>query len=416
MSPDRIIKKVEEVNEVKKKNKQKWPKVSIIILNWNGWKDTIECLESVFRNNYSNYQVIVVDNGSTDGSMEKIKAWAEGKQEVLTPEPIHPLYNLSHPPVKKPIPYIYYTRKEAEEGGNLVLEEKTIKKWQKIREANNKFNFTSPYPLIFIQTGENVGFAGGNNVGLRYLLAKDDRIYTWLLNNDTVIDKNALIEMIKLAESDEKIGMVGPKLLFYDETNLIEAIGGSSINLKTLSSYAYFEEDKGQWDKLIEPNYITGASVLAKKYLINSIGLLDEAYFMYIEDVDWSLKAKSEGYKLNYCYKSMIWHKKGSSTGTSGNWSNFLGRKSSRPNVKKFAITYYYNIRNKIYFVRKHFKSRFIIYCFIYTPFNILRLIIGIFVYNDNNKFKRIRLILKAWRDGIIGNMGKLIDVYHINI
>jgi GT2 family glycosyltransferase len=194
----------------------------------------------------------------------------------------------------------------------------------------------------------NLGYAGGNNVGLRYLLAKDDCIYSWLLNNDTVIDKNALIEMVKLAESDEKIGIVGAKLLFYDETNLIEAIGGSSINLKTLSSHSYFEEDKGQWEKPIEPNYITAASVLVKKYLIDRIGFLDEAYFMYIEDVDWSLKAKSEGYKLNYCYKSMIWHKKGSSTGTSGNWSNFLGRKSSRPNVKKFAITYYYNIRNVI--------------------------------------------------------------------
>jgi len=248
-------------------------------------------------------------------------------------------------------------------------------------------------------------------VGIRYRLEKGDFNYIWLLNNDTVVDQNTLLEMVKLSENDEKIGMVGLKLLFYNETNLIEAIGGSSINLKTLSSHAYFEEDKGQWDKPIEPNYITGASVLVKKYLIDRIGLLDEAYFMYVEDVDWSVKAKSEGYKLNYCYKSMIWHKKGSSIGTSGNWSNFLGRKSSRPNVKKFAITYYYNIRNKIYFVRKHFKNRFIIYCFIYTPFNVLRLIIGIFVYNDNNKFKRIRLILKAWLDGIIGNMGKLADI-----
>lgn len=72
--------------------KQPFPKVSIIILNWNGWKDTIECSENVFRNTYPNYQVIVVDNGSTDGSMEKIKAWADGKQEVLTLKPNHLLY------------------------------------------------------------------------------------------------------------------------------------------------------------------------------------------------------------------------------------------------------------------------------------------------------------------------------------
>ena len=95
--------------EVKNKSTQKLPKVAIIILNWNGWEDTTECLESVFRNTYQNFQVIVIDNGSTDDSMEKIKDWAEGKQEVLTPEPTHPLYHLSHPSAIKPIPYIYYT-------------------------------------------------------------------------------------------------------------------------------------------------------------------------------------------------------------------------------------------------------------------------------------------------------------------
>ena len=125
------------------------PKVSIIILNWNGWKDTIECLESVFRNNYPSYQVIVVDNGSTDGSIEKIKAWPNGKQEVLTPEPSHPFYHLSHPPVKKPIPYVYYAREEAERGGNLKLEEKVTKKWQEQKKSNSKeLNPTSAYLLI----------------------------------------------------------------------------------------------------------------------------------------------------------------------------------------------------------------------------------------------------------------------------
>jgi glycosyltransferase involved in cell wall biosynthesis len=124
------MKTQKELVEAKNKDTQERPKVAIVILNWNGWKDTIECLESVFRNTYPNYQVIVVDNGSTDGSIEKIKAWADGKQEVLTPEPTHPLYHLSHPPVKKPIPYIYYTREEAEKGGDLKLEEKVTKEWQ----------------------------------------------------------------------------------------------------------------------------------------------------------------------------------------------------------------------------------------------------------------------------------------------
>ena len=126
MIQDENIMKTQEIGDIKKKSIQNWPKVAIIILNWNGWKDTIECLESVFRNTYPNYQVIVVDNGSTDGSIEKIQSWAEGKQEVLTPEPNHPLYYLSHPSVEKPIPYIYYNREEAERGSNFILEEKAI--------------------------------------------------------------------------------------------------------------------------------------------------------------------------------------------------------------------------------------------------------------------------------------------------
>jgi len=98
--------------------------------------------------------------------MEKIKVWAYGKQEVLTPELTHPLYHLSYPSVKKPIPYINYTREEAEKGGNFKLEEKITKEWQKQRKLNSKeLNSTSSYPLIFIQTGENLGYAGGNNEG-----------------------------------------------------------------------------------------------------------------------------------------------------------------------------------------------------------------------------------------------------------
>jgi GT2 family glycosyltransferase len=75
---------------------EKSPNIEIIILNYNGWKDTIECLKSVLRNNYPNYQVIVVDNNSPNNSLEYIQAWAEGKQENLLPDPSHPLYHLSH--------------------------------------------------------------------------------------------------------------------------------------------------------------------------------------------------------------------------------------------------------------------------------------------------------------------------------
>ena len=115
------------------------PKVSIIILNWNGWKDTIECLESLYQISYPNYDVLVVDNGSEDESIEKIKEYAEGKAKV---ESKFFEYN----PENKPIKIIEYTREDAEAGGG---KEKEI------------MDLPSNRKLIIIKNEKNYGFAGG---------------------------------------------------------------------------------------------------------------------------------------------------------------------------------------------------------------------------------------------------------------
>lgn len=96
-------------------------KVYIIIVNFYNWWDTIECLESVLRSDFFNYQIIVVDNNSPNNSLEHLKAWADGKMDIYIP-PHRPLKCLTYPPVKKPIPYLCYTKEEAEKGGNSLLE------------------------------------------------------------------------------------------------------------------------------------------------------------------------------------------------------------------------------------------------------------------------------------------------------
>ena len=153
-------------------------KVYIILLNYNGWKDTIECLESILKNNYDNYQIIVVDNDSPNKSMGYIINWAEGKQEVVYDENSQ-LKHLSQPHEQKPLNYVFYTKEEALKGG--------------VRDKELKLN----NPIIFIQSDENGGFAAGNNVGIKYALAKDDFEYIWLLNNDTVIENNTLSKFVK---------------------------------------------------------------------------------------------------------------------------------------------------------------------------------------------------------------------------
>ena len=132
-----------------------FPMVKIIILNWNGWQDTIECLESIFQISYPNYQIIVVDNGSTDGSAAKIRDWAEGKGII----------------------------------------------------ENNK--------LVLIEQRENLGFARGNNVGIRYALDRRVADYILILNNDTVVAPDFLTHLVENLEKCPRAVLAAPQVIDY---------------------------------------------------------------------------------------------------------------------------------------------------------------------------------------------------------
>jgi GT2 family glycosyltransferase len=386
-----------EINKTRKKSIEAWPKVAIIILNWNGWKDTIECLESVFRNNYANYQVI-----------------------VLTPESTHPLYTLSHPALKKPILYIYYTLEEVEKGGIFKLEEKINKKWRERRKSNSKeLNPTSSCPLIFIQTGKNYGFAGGNNVGIKYAMAKGNYDYIWLLNNDTVIDKDALIEMIKLGKNNKKIGILGSKLLYYDMPNTIQTLGGSNQITWNISGkhICDLKEDRLEYNNDFEiKGYICGASLLAKKKLIEEVGIIDVNYFMLVEDVDWCFRALKKNWKLFYSGKSKVWHKFGA-FGASIKKSNvnkkFLGRRSNRFPINKFILNKYYFTRSCLHFAKKYYNKYFVFSC-LHMFFKIVIQSIGVLLYDDY-KFYRIKILFKGFYDGVIGKTGETIKLNENN-
>ncbi len=252
------------------------PLIFILILNWNGWHDTVECLESVQRLSYPNYRIVVIDNGSTDGSVERIKAWAAGELPVESKF-------FTYDPSTKPVRWIEYDRATAEAGG--------------LPELEAEIEALPPHSRIaFIQTGANLGYAGGNNVGIRYALARGAN-YVWLLNNDTVVDKNALTEMVRLAESDEKIGMVGSKILRYDSSEVILDVGGwLKVSYHIVHKFpGYNEIDRGQWDKVFQPDYLNGASLLVSTLAIRDIGLLDEEYFLYWEETDCCYRARRNG-------------------------------------------------------------------------------------------------------------------------
>ena len=221
------------------------PKVFIIILNWNGCSDTIECIKSLKEIDYLNYEIIVVDNGSKE-----------------------------------------------------------------------KLALNETEGLKIIYNKENLGFAGGNNVGVKYAL-EQNADYILLLNNDTLTDQVFLKEMVRVGESEQEIGILGPKIYFYDtetnkKTNKIWFAGGKINKIFTRGIHiGHNQEDKGQYDKnnYYQVDYITGCCLLIKRKVIEKIGLINKDYFLYYEDADWCLRARREGFKCVLASKAKIWHK-----------------------------------------------------------------------------------------------------------
>lgn len=265
-------------------------KVSIIILNWNGWDDTIECLESLYKINYPNYDTIIVDNDSKNDSIEKIKEYADGKIDVKSA-----FFNESTN--NKPIKVFEYTRIESEKTG--------------FNEEVDKL--PSDKKLILIKNEKNDGFPGGCNVGMKYALNKGTD-YILLLNNDTVVDSEFLNELVKVAESDPSFGIVGSMIYYYSHPNYIQAAGGKiRWLLGDIITYGE-EEDTGQYNELIERDFVYGTSFLLKPEVIEKISFMDTTFFFGVEEYDYCTKSKRAGFKNIHVPTSKVWHKVGASS------------------------------------------------------------------------------------------------------
>lgn len=288
------------------------PKVFIIILNFNSFEDTKECLISLQEIDYSNYEIVVVDNSSTDSSYEKLK------KEFCE-------YNI-------------------------------------------------------IKCNENLGYANGNNIGIKYALEKGAD-YVCILNNDVVVENNFLTKIIKIMEESKDIGLAGPCICNYEDKNIIQAMG-ANINLYsglTQGKYkGYRYNDIPHRDALVD--YLGGACFVCRKEVFEKIGLIPENYFLFFEETEFCYKAGKKGYKLLCVYESKIYHK-GSST------------------ISKYnGLSYYFLNRNRVVFIRRNAnlleKIIFSVYIFIEAigriiirkePFSLIKNIISGFKANVKN-------------------------------
>jgi GT2 family glycosyltransferase len=292
-------------------------RIAVILVNWRGWRDTLVSLETLFAGNYSTFEAVVVDNDSGDDSVEHICAWARGVEAAATPE--HLGEALRHRSVQGVIQH------------------------QVLYECDLG-TATEPARLTVIKAARNGGFAAGNNLALKYLLRQNVYDYFWLLNNDAYPAPDALTYLVARAEANRNIGMVGSTLIFAGRPDTIQALGGAEYRRSTGAGRHIGAESplaalSGVDAADVEHRmaYIVGASMLVSARFLERVGLMEERYFLYFEEIDWAERGKAE-FKLGYAKDSLVYHKAGGST-----------QAASRRSV----LASYYIARNRMIFTRR---------------------------------------------------------------
>jgi len=251
-----------------------------------------------------------------------------------------------------------------------------------IIELKNKYK-----ELLVFKEKNNLGFAGGNNIGIRYAL-ENDYDYIMLLNNDTEVKENFILPLVERMEKNLFLAAVQPLILNFSNKSIIWNAGGklnkflgltsTRLNNNKLNSSIVFD-DYTDW--------ISGCCILIKSEILTKVGLLDEKFFNYYEDVDWSLRMKSLGYDLGFVKESIIYHHGSSS---SKNKKNKEGVISSK--------IHYFNIRNHILLLKKH-KNLFNFFGIVF--FQIIKTTSYIFYFLIKFRFNKLTMVLKGLKHGL---------------
>lgn len=264
--------------------------IAVVIVNWNGHKDTVACLESLACLPDRGFRVLVVDNASERGSVEHIVDWCEGR--VVVPR------------------------------DDAAWAEIASRRSHEVTWAFAEDLATGEKPFLTILSNEaNLGFAGANNAATLLALADPDVTHVWILNNDTLVAPGAIAAQTDRMFREPLLGILGATVAYYDDPSIVQALGG-----------ARFSPFWGRGDHLgrglsinqlperntIEPKvtYVLGAAMFVSRRFLETVGLMNESYFLFMEEMDWSARNKGR-FRFGWEPGAVVFHKEGASTGSS---------------------------------------------------------------------------------------------------
>jgi GT2 family glycosyltransferase len=278
--------------------------VCVVVVNWNGWRDTLMCLASLFALEGHPLHIVVCDNGSTDESREMLSTWL-GEQLVS-----------AHPDAARDAQVLPFSPPVSAKPG-----------W--VRDVH------------LLCLARNLGYAGGLNRGIDWGRTAFGVASFWLLNNDIRAEPAALRSLIEARDEVPDAGLCGSVLLDWDQPTDIQAIGG--IFNKALGVGWHLRElprrqEAGE-NVFLSVDYPVGASLLVEQDYIDKVGLMDESYFLYYEEMDWAERGRRHGYRTVIALKSRLLHKEGASTGSHGGVRNLSTLSEHYSVVNRLRIT-----------------------------------------------------------------------------
>lgn len=287
--------------------------VYIIMLNYNGSKLTIDCVDSLSNIKYSNYRMLVIDNNSTDDSFS-------------------------------------------------LLDEK-LKKYEK---------------CTLLKLNENLGYAGGNNFGIKMAL-ENNADYILIANNDIIVEKDFMGYLVDQLNTDKFLAVVTPKI-YYFGSNIINSFGAYKSLFGKIKNIGIHKQDKKEYEKDIYVKYIMGCCVMFRAHIFKEVGTFDERFFMYLEESDLFERINKK-YKLKVVAGSKIWHKEFSSS-----------NKNKVSGKVNYFCTYYIR-RNSLLYADKNYGYKALVSKLYYFVVDLGKIFLHF-------KDKQLRNVIKlAWSD-----------------